>query len=123
MGRADESADDALEVDSHGRLVDGGLKRLGGPPDLLLGRLPDAVVVDGVEPKGAGHLLGLGVVGGERNDEFQRDCLAVLRGAGGLLRGLLSVLRGHDLISHIPRFRGPYACVLPPRVLFDQAGQ
>jgi len=121
--RTDESADDALEVDSHGRLIDSGLKRLSGPPDLLLGRLPNVVVVDGVEPKRTGHLLDLGVIRGERNNEFQRDRLTIVRGAGGLLRGLLCVLRGHDLISHIPRFRGPCACVLPPRVLFDQAGQ
>ena len=102
---------------------DGGLQRLSGAPGLLFGRFPDGVVVHGVEPIGAGHLLGLSVVGGVRDDEFQRDRLAVLRGAGGLLRGLLGVLRGHDLISHIPRFRRPHACVLPPRVLFDQAGQ
>ena len=43
-------------------------------------------------------------------------------GAGGLLSGLLGVLRGHDRISMSRGSRGPHACVFPPRVRFAQAG-
>jgi len=53
MGRADEAADHPLQVDPHRGLVDGGLQRLGGEADVMLGRLANAVVVDRVEPEGA----------------------------------------------------------------------
>ena len=66
VGGADEGADDALEVDAHGRFVDGGLQGLGGAAHLLFGGLADAVVVDGIETESGGNLLGLGVRGGER---------------------------------------------------------
>src|SRR5208283_2673661 len=86
--------DDALEVDAHGGVVDGGLERLAGAAQLLFRRFPDGVVVHGIEGEGGGHLLGLGGVRGECADEVEGDRLAGLVGGSGLLSGL-----GHDRIS------------------------
>src|SRR5208337_2754814 len=43
VGGTDEGADDPLQVDAHGGVVDGRLQRLGGEADLLLGALADRV--------------------------------------------------------------------------------
>ena len=83
VGGPDEGADDALEVDAHGRVVHGGLQCLGGKADLLFGGLPDAVVIHGVEAVGGSDLLGLDGGGGEPDDEFEGDCLAGLGARAG----------------------------------------
>src|SRR5271154_2969875 len=59
VGGPDKGADDALEVNAHGRVVHGGLQCLGGKADLLFGGLSDAVVIHGVERVGGSDLLGL----------------------------------------------------------------
>jgi hypothetical protein len=79
---------------------------LGGKTDVLFGRLPDAVVIDGVEPVGGSDFLGLDGGGGEPDNEFEGNCLAGLWGAGGLL----SVFRGHVPISQLAGLQA-HACI------------
>jgi hypothetical protein len=76
MGRADEAADHPLQVNLHGRVVDCGLKRLGGKADLILGRLANAVVVDGVEPEGAAESADEGVRRRVSGEQLEGDRLA-----------------------------------------------
>ena len=90
-----KAPDDSLEVDAHGRLVDGGFEDLGGERDLLFDGFADAVEIDRIEAEGGADLLGLKGGGGEAGDEVEGDDLAGLLGASGLGSGLLSVLLGH----------------------------
>jgi len=76
MGRADEAADYPLEVNLHRGLVDGGLQRLGGEADLILRRLANAFVVDGVEPEGAAEPADEGVRRRVSGDQLEGDRLA-----------------------------------------------
>ncbi len=76
MRRADEGADDALKVDTKRRLVQCRLQRLGGEPDLLFGRLADAVVVHGVEGEAGGNRFGLDRGRGEPGGELEGGVIA-----------------------------------------------
>jgi len=76
MGRADEAADYPLEVNLYRGLVDGGLQRLGGEADLILRRLANAFVVDGVEPEGAAEPADEGVRRRVSGDQLEGDRLA-----------------------------------------------
>ncbi len=125
MGRANEAADHPLQVNLHGRVVDGGLQRLGGEADLILRRLANAVVVDGVEPEGAAEPADEGVRRRVSGDQLEGDRLARRLAAAvhGVRSVLLSGLCRHDLISLIcPRDSRTLCPRLSPRVRFDEAG-
>jgi hypothetical protein len=123
VGGTDEGTDDALEVDAHARLVDGGGEDLGGLAELLLGGFADLVEIDRLEAEGGAELVGLNGAWGEAGDEFEGDCLAVLRGASSLGSGLLSVLDGHliDLSTKAGGSQSPMPCI-SASVRIDQAG-
>ena len=61
--RADEAADDALQVDLHGLVVEVVAQDVGAADDVLLGAFADGGVFGAVQPEGAGEVLGEGAVG------------------------------------------------------------
>ena len=71
-GGTDEGADDPLQVDLQGLLVQRRPERLGGRGDVLPGRVADAVVVDGVEAEGADEVVGQAVMRGEAGEPVRR---------------------------------------------------
>ena len=58
--------------------------------DVLLGRVADAVVVNGFEAEGADEVVGQGLMRGEAGDQFEGDGLTIA-GRGGL-RVVLAVV-------------------------------
>src|ERR1019366_7922072 len=90
------------QVDLQGLLVQRRPEGLGGAGDVFLGRVADAVVVNGIETEGADEVIGQALMRGELGDHLEGDGLAIRPAAGwdGLRRGLRAYLGGfpgHDL--------------------------
>ena len=65
-------------MDLQGLLVQRRPEGLGGGGDVLLGRVADAVVVDGFEAEGADEVVGQALMRGEAGDQFEASLPALL---------------------------------------------